>query len=162
AATPGPEARDCGSHDHGEAIAGDAADALLEAAARCTIARRAGMRPAEGIAVPPPMPDDRAAELPARAWHLLRRVTSDPELLADGWSRETAEERGQLLAVLSHGLSAADEAFLEGVLDDRASWVRAAARRLLGQLPGSAFNQRAAGRARQVLRLRGDDQGRWL
>lgn len=289
AAATGPRARDGEGHDDGEAIAGDAADALLEAAARWTVARRAGLRPASGIAAPPPMPDDRAAELPARAGHLLRRVTSDPELLADllmvaaeagfrapapllpalldaavrsvalrpavtatlgsrgrwlaaqrgdwrriveagggtgasdtaasgiaasplepgmtaldpagqpacddprawetgtraqrvayltslrareplaarellaaGWSRETAEERGQLLAVLSRGLSGADEAFLEGVLDDRASWVRAAARRLLGQLPGSAFNQRAAWRASQVLRLRGDERGRWL
>jgi hypothetical protein len=288
AAAPGPRARDGESRDDGEALAGDAADALLEAAARWTVARRAGLRPASGIAAPPPMPADRAAELPARAGHLLRRVTSDPELLADllmvaaeagfrapapllpalldaavrsvalrpavnatlgsrgrwlaaqrgdwrrileasgteatsgaasggaasplepgmtaldqagqpacgdprawetgtraqrvayltalrareplaarellaaGWSRETAEERGQLLAVLSRGLSAEDEAFLEGVLDDRASWVRAAARRLLGQLPGSAFNQRAARRASQVLRLRGGEDGRWL
>jgi hypothetical protein len=45
------------------------------------------------------------------------------------------------------------------VLDDRASWVRAAARRLLRQLPESAFNQRATWRATQVLRLRGDGAG---
>src|SRR3954452_2850463 len=83
AAAPGPRAGDGHSRDDGEAIAGDAADALLEAAARWTVARRAGLRPASGIVAPPPMPDDRAAELPARAGHLLRRVTSDPELLAD-------------------------------------------------------------------------------
>ena len=262
----------------GETAAGDAADALLEAAARKTVARRAGIRPAHGITAPPPMPDDRAAELPARAGHLLRRVIADAELLADlltvaaeagyrapapllpalldaavravalrpavtavlgsrgrwvaahrgdwrriaeassaspgqaptssaaldpagppasddprawetgsraqrvaylaalrdreplaarellaaGWSRETAEERAQLLTVLSRGLSPDDEGFLEAVLDDRASWVRAAARRLLRQLPESAFNQRAALRATQVLRLRRDGTGRRL
>jgi hypothetical protein len=262
----------------GETAAGDAADALLEAAARRTVARRAGMRAAYGITAPPPMPDDRAAELPARAGYLLRQVTSDAELLADlltaaaqagyrapapllpalldaavrtvalrpgvtatlgsrgrwlaehrgdwrriveassvsasrpptgiaalgpadqpasddprawetgtraervahlaalrareplaarellaaGWSRETAEERGHLLAVLSRGLSSDDEKFLEAVLDDRASWVRAAARRLLRQLPESAFNQRAARRATQVLRLRRDGNDRRL
>jgi hypothetical protein len=259
--SPGPD---------GETAAGDAADALLEAAARRSVVRRAGIRAGGGITAPPPMPDDQAAELPARAGHLLRRVTSDAELLADllivaaeagyrapapllpalldaavrtvalrpavtatlgsrgrwlaehrgdwrrivetssvsanrapasiaapgpagqpasddlrtwetgtraervaylaalrareplaarellaaGWARETAEERGHLLAVLSRGLSPDDEAFLEAVLDDRASWVRTAARRLLRQLPESAFNQRAARRATQVLRLR--------
>jgi Family of unknown function (DUF5691) len=261
-----------------ETAAVDAADALLEAAARRAVARRAGTRPALGITAPPPMPDDRAAELPARAGHLLRRVLPDHDLLADlltvtaeagyrapapllpplldaavrsvalrpaviatlgsrgrwlaaqrgdwhpiveagdaaanrvppgiaalgpagqpacedprawetgaraqrvaylaalrardplaarellaaGWSRETAEERGQLLAVLARGLGPDDEQFLEDALGDRASWVRAAARRLLRQLTGSAFNQRAARRADRVVRLRGDGNRRWL
>jgi hypothetical protein len=117
----------------------------------------------------PACDDPRAWETGTRAQRVAyltslraREPLAARELLAAGWSRETAEERGQLLAVLSRGLSAEDEAFLEGVLDDRASWVRAAARRLLGQLPGSAFNQRAAWRASQVLRLCGGADGRWL
>jgi hypothetical protein len=256
--------------DAGEAAAGDAADALLEAAARLTVARRAGTRPAAGITAPPPMPEDQAVELPARAGHLLRRVASDPELLADlltvaagagyrapapllpvlldaatrtvalrpaviatlgsrgrwlaahrgdwrrvidagaidaaepasgqpaaddprawetgtraervsylqalrdsdplvarevlasGWARESAEERAQLLAVLARGLSGDDEQFLESALDDRAAGVRAAARRLLAALPGSAFNERAALRAFQLLHLRSKGKRHWL
>jgi hypothetical protein len=275
AAGTGPAAGETGSADE---PTGDPADALLEAAARLTVARRAGMLPVTGVTPPPPMPADVLPELPARAGHLLRRATSDPELLADlltvaagagyrapapllpalldaatrtvalrpaviaalgsrgrwlathredwrrtvesgsvpasrapadiaalgpagqpasddprawetgtraervaylavlrarepaaarellaaGWSRETAEERAQLLAVLLRGLSPDDEEFLEAVLDDRASWVRAAARRLLRQLPESAFNQRAARRAAQVLRLRRDAGGHRL
>ena len=76
------------------------------------------------------------------------------ELLAAGWSRETAEERAQLLAALSHGLSRADEEFLEAALDDRAAGVRAAARDLLARLPESAFLRRAAARAAGLLRLK--------
>src|SRR6185312_11536779 len=102
--------------------------------------------PAPDPAGQPACDDPRAWETGTRAQRVAyltalraREPLAARELLAAGWSRETAEERGQLLAVLSRGLSAEDEAFLEGVLDDRASWVRAAARRLLGQLPGSAF-----------------------
>jgi hypothetical protein len=84
------------------------------------------------------------------------------ELLAAGWSRETAEERAQLLAVLSSGLSPADEEFLEAALDDRSAAVRSAARRLLARLPRSAFRLRTAARAAAVLRLASDGRRRWL
>src|SRR5258707_11002346 len=72
-----------GAADAGEGTADARADALLEAAARLTVARRAGTRPARGIATPPPTPADQGPELPARAGDLLRRVTSDADLLAD-------------------------------------------------------------------------------
>jgi Family of unknown function (DUF5691) len=77
------------------------------------------------------------------------------DLLAAGWSRETGDDRADLLGVLAQGLSAADEEFLETVLDDRKTAVRAAARRLLVRLPGSAFIRRAAERAGPLLRLEG-------
>lgn len=75
------------------------------------------------------------------------------DLLAEGWSRESGADRAQLIAVLERGLSAADEEFLEAALDDRASGVRVAARRLLARLPGSAFRRRAGERAEGVLHL---------
>jgi hypothetical protein len=77
------------------------------------------------------------------------------DLLAGGWTRETADERAQLLAVLARGLSPEDEDFLEAALDDRAAAVRATARGLLARLPGSGFNRRAADRAASVLSLHG-------
>jgi hypothetical protein len=75
------------------------------------------------------------------------------DLLAAGWSRETGDDRADLLAVLARGLSAADEEFLERALDDRKASVRATAGRLLAQLPGSAFTRRAAERAASLLRV---------
>jgi Family of unknown function (DUF5691) len=94
---------------------------------------------------------------PERRGYLTALRARDPaaarDLLAAGWSAETADDRADLLGVLGLGLSAADEEFLERVLDDRKASVRAAARRLLGQLPGSAFTRRAAQRATALLRL---------
>jgi hypothetical protein len=87
------------------------------------------------------------AELRQRAPEAAR------ELLADGWSRETGEDRAALLAMLANGLSIADEEFLEAALDDRAGGVRDTARRILGRLPGSAFHAREAERAAGVLRV---------
>ncbi|MCW2934004.1 MAG: hypothetical protein JWM19_4966 [Actinomycetia bacterium] len=84
------------------------------------------------------------------------------ELLAAGWSRENAEERAQLLAALGHGLSLADEEFLEAALDDRAAGVRAAAQDLLARLPESAFRQRAAARATVLLGLKTAGTRQWL
>jgi uncharacterized protein DUF5691 len=75
------------------------------------------------------------------------------ELLAADWARLPADERAALLAVLARGLSAGDEEFLDGVLDDRAAGVRAIAQRLLTRLPRSRFRQRAADRATAVLGL---------
>jgi Family of unknown function (DUF5691) len=74
-------------------------------------------------------------------------------LLAAGWSRETGEDRAELLALLRAGLSAADEPFLEQALDDRAGPVRQSAARLLAGLPGSAFTRRAIGRGAAALRV---------
>jgi hypothetical protein len=251
---------------HAVIAQGDAADALLDAAALLTVARRAGALPSRGIELPPPMPADPAPELPRRAAQVLRRVTGDPDLLADlltvtaeaglrapatllpalldaavrtvalrppvqetlgargrwlaahradwrrvteegavqagtgeaaadprtwetgtraervgylaalrdedpvaareliaaGWAREGADDRAQLLAVLSRSLSPADEDFLEAALGDRAAAVRATARGLLARLPESAFTRRAAGRAASVLSLHADGSRRWL
>jgi uncharacterized protein DUF5691 len=84
------------------------------------------------------------------------------DLLAAGWSRESGDDRTDLIAVLAHGLSAGDEDFLEQALDDRKEAVRAGARRLLAKLPGSALNRRAADRAAPLLRLKQRGEQCWL
>jgi len=110
-------------------------------------------------AAPTPADDPGVWETGSRAErraYLAMQRERDPgaarELLAAGWSRETGEDRADLLAVLAHRLSAADEEFLEAALDDRKGAVRAAARHLLARLPGSAFRRRAAERAAPLLR----------
>lgn len=99
----------------------------------------------------------RTGRLSERRRYLTSLREADPdaarELLAAGWAKETGTDRGQLISVLVRGLTPADEEFLEAALDDRHGTVRAAARRLLGQLAGSAFSQRAARRAEGVLRV---------
>ena len=75
------------------------------------------------------------------------------DLLTAGWSRETGDDRADLLTVLARRVSPGDEEFLEGALDDRKASVRAAAARLLARLPGSAFTRRAAERAGPLLRI---------
>jgi hypothetical protein len=83
-------------------------------------------------------------------------------LLAADWARLSGDERAALLAVFAVGLSADDEEFLDGVLDDRAAGVRVTAQRLLTRLPGSGFGQRAADRAAAVIRLEHHGQRRSL
>jgi hypothetical protein len=94
----------------------------------------------------------------ARHAHLAALRAQDPaaarELLAAGWAQETGEDRAAFVAVLRGGLDIADEPFLESALDDRAAAVRATAAELLAALPGSGYAQRAAARARAVLRSR--------
>jgi hypothetical protein len=75
------------------------------------------------------------------------------ELLAAGWSRETASDREELLQVLAIRLAAADEPFLEAALDDRKSSVRQVAARLLAGIPDSAFARRAISRGTAALRV---------
>jgi Family of unknown function (DUF5691) len=130
---------------------------------------RAGTRPADPRTADPRTVDPRTWETGTRAeriGYLSALRDRDPrvarDLLAGGWTRETAEERAQLLAVLSHGLSLDDEDFLEAALDDRAAAVRATARGLLSSLPASGFNRRAADRAAGLLSLRGDGRRHWL
>jgi hypothetical protein len=84
------------------------------------------------------------------------------DLLAAGWPTETGEDRARLLAVLVTGLSLADEEFLEHALDDPKGAVRARARWLLTQLPGSDFSRRAAARAAGLLRVEGHGPGQRL
>jgi hypothetical protein len=134
--------------------------AVLGARGRWLAGHRAGwQRVADTVA--PAVPDDpgvweTGSRGERRAYLALLRGRDQAgarELLAAGWARETGHERADLLAVLASGLSAADEAFLEDALDDRQSAVRAIARHLLGQLPGSAFTCRAAARAEPLLRV---------
>jgi hypothetical protein len=126
------------------------------------VAGAAGPDTAEpGAGGPGAAADDPAAwetgRRPERRGHLAALRARDPaaarDLLAAGWSAETGDDRADLLGVLACGLSAADEEFLEAALDDRKASVRVAARRLLTQLPGSAFTRRAAQRATALLRL---------
>ncbi|MGI8332258.1 DUF5691 domain-containing protein [Actinomadura scrupuli] len=72
--------------------------------------------------------------------------------LAETWAKEPAADRVAFLATFEHGLSGADEEFLEHALDDRAKDVRAVAADLLARLPGSAYGERMAERARSCLR----------
>ncbi|WP_424643851.1 DUF5691 domain-containing protein [Embleya sp. AB8] len=87
---------------------------------------------------------------------------SDPDaarmLLAQTWRAEPAEDRAVLVTALGTGLAAADEAFLEAALDDRAKVVRVAAARLLTELPESAFAARMRVRARACLRPDGAER----
>ena len=82
------------------------------------------------------------------------------DLLAGAWTAEPPENRARLLAVLEDGLSLADDAFLDGVLDDRRKEVREAALDLLRRLPGSALGDRMTARARAAVRLQRRSSGR--
>jgi hypothetical protein len=92
-----------------------------------------------------------------RLAYLTRLRTQDPaaarDLLGSSWARETGDDRACLLTVLRHGLWLPDEPFLEAALDDRKSTVRAAAAKLLAQLPDSRFNRRNAARAAALLHV---------
>lgn len=83
--------------------------------------------------------------LQRRSWlRDLRRT--DPaaalEALQEVWPTESAATRTDFLALLTEGLSAADEEFLEGALDDRSREVRRVAAGLLTRLPGSRLSHR--------------------
>jgi hypothetical protein len=82
------------------------------------------------------------AEDPGRARTALRGT----------WAREPAADRVAFLSTFEHGLSGSDEEFLEEALDDRAKDVRGVAADLLARLPGSAYGERMAERARACLR----------
>ena len=58
------------------------------------------------------------------------------------WKLEKADVRGEMLRTLEIGLTAADEAFLEKTLDDKAASVRAIAVSILSHLPETAFSER--------------------
>ncbi|WP_231387138.1 SWIM zinc finger family protein [Nocardia sp. BMG111209] len=96
----------------------------------------------------------RAAE--RRVWLSTLRAR-DPErareTLADSWRREPGPVRAELLAVLSDGLTLADEPLLESALDDTRAEVRLVAAELLARLPDSAFGRRMELRAAQWLPL---------
>ncbi len=74
----------------------------------------------------------------------LRR--SDPTkasaLVESTWSNESAADRAAMVEQFRHGLSPADEPWLESRLDDRSRQVRIAAAELLARIPNSALGQR--------------------
>lgn len=82
---------------------------------------------------------------------------TDPAMARDEiavvWRQEKADFRVELVGALATNLSADDESLLETALDDRSANVRAAARRLLAGIPGSAYRQRAIFRADTLLNM---------
>ncbi len=102
--------------------------------------------------------DWAGADLPRRAAALRRMRADGPgagrDALVAVWKAEAADARAALLAALETGLGGADEAFLEGCLDDRSVKVRAEAVRLLALLPGSGWRARMAARARGAVVFR--------
>lgn len=74
------------------------------------------------------------------------------EALLTTWGQESAADRATFLALFDTGLSAADEEFLERVLDDRRREIRQVAADLLTRLPGSALGRRMAARSVACLR----------
>lgn len=89
---------------------------------------------------------------------LLKRLRAEEpagarERLAATWNEEGSEERAAFIATFQTNLSMDDEAFLEGVLDDRRKEVRRAAANLLARLPESGLCQRMTERVRPLLTL---------
>jgi hypothetical protein len=94
----------------------------------------------------------------ARRAALRAARAADPERarawVESAWDQEKSDQRAEFLRMLSVGLSAADEAFLERALDDRSQAVRTNAAELLATLPGSALAGRVADRADSLLSYR--------
>ncbi|MES9542002.1 DUF5691 domain-containing protein [Actinomadura sp. NPDC000600] len=90
-----------------------------------------------------------------RVAYLTGLRETDPErargLLLETWAKEPAPDRAAFIATFAHGLSLDDEEFLETALDDRGKDVRQIASDLLARLPGSAYGERMAARARACL-----------
>ncbi|MCU1350517.1 MAG: hypothetical protein JWO56_3547, partial [Acidobacteria bacterium] len=72
--------------------------------------------------------------------------------LEEVWSREKAEVRTALIAILATSLSEDDEPFLEQALSDRSVNVKAAAAELLARLPRSAYVARMSASAEAAVR----------
>ena len=92
---------------------------------------------------------------PARLAALQQLRMLDPEraraALEKTWAQENPDERRGFVAALAHGLSPADEPFLERALDDRRKEVRQRAASLLATLPTSALVARMVARAKALL-----------
>lgn len=78
------------------------------------------------------------------------------ELLAASWATEDPGDRVEFAAVLTDGLSADDETFLENALDDRRKEVRELAQVLLGRIPGSGYATRMRQRLRRCIEIKPD------
>jgi hypothetical protein len=91
-----------------------------------------------------------------RLTYLLRLREIDPgaarEALRGTWPTEPAQDRAAFLATFDHGLGPDDEEFLEEARGDRAKDVRHVAADLLARVPGSAYGELMAERARACLR----------
>ncbi|PFG34207.1 DUF5691 domain-containing protein [Sanguibacter antarcticus] len=86
----------------------------------------------------------------------LRRAAPESArtaLLALDWNRQDGETRLALVVALSQGLCLADEEVLDRALADRRKDVRAAAARLLVQIPDGRFQTQAAARALACIRV---------
>jgi hypothetical protein len=103
---------------------------------------------------------------PERIDAMKRMRLQDPaaarQLLAESIAEESAADRAELVTLLSHGLSAGDEPFLESALDDKSQQVRLAAAMLLARLPGSALTQRMIARATPLLTFNAATKGGFL
>src|SRR4051812_30902698 len=92
---------------------------------------------------------------PERRALISRLRAEDPAaaraLVESSWKEEKAEQRAGLIELMVIGLGAADEPFLESVLDDRSAQVRAAAAPLLARIEGSAFAARMEERVDAML-----------
>jgi hypothetical protein len=80
---------------------------------------------------------------PARARDLVRST----------WGQETPKDREEILGAFKHGISPADEPFLESALDDNRKDVRRTAAELLSRLPESAMCRRMTERVLPLLRF---------
>jgi len=143
------------------ALAGTAPE-LLPSLQRAWGRRGDWLAEKSGTAARPSTPD--AADL-GRDWARLRTTDAvdalaalregDPhgarELTAAHWSELPAALKERVLESWRVGLSAADEPFLDALLDERSARVRDAARALLRGLPTSAFGTRMAGRLAPLL-----------
>jgi hypothetical protein len=141
--------------------------APIVAAAGARLTWLAGQQPEWGYVLTTPDTAGSAADAlwlegtrGQRVGYLAAARAVDPErarerLDAD-WPTLATDERAELLPVLATGLGPGDEEFLERALDDRRREVRANAAELLAALPGSAYRDRMAQRARACLRRSGD------
>lgn len=75
------------------------------------------------------------------------------QMLTAAWATEPPEYRAALLPALAIRLGPGDEDFIESALDDRRKEVRAAAQRLLAELPGSRLSQRMRARVQPLLQV---------
>ncbi|GAA2539936.1 hypothetical protein GCM10010435_04100 [Winogradskya consettensis] len=163
---------------HGGHVPPDTLPALLDAGRRNSVIRpaigRVGGRRGQWLAAMRPdwrwLRDESPGETDPLTWdtgtpgerleHLTRLRRTDPgaalSLLRGTWRSEAAEDRARFVAALTHGLSTADDAFLDAALDDRRKEVREAALELLQRLPDSGLGRRMAERALAAVALRGD------
>lgn len=93
----------------------------------------------------------------ARTAALHRLRAADPAaglmLLQTTFASDSAADRAAFMGILATGLGAADEVFLESALADRSKEVRAAAAKLLAQLPGSALVRRMIARVEPLVQF---------